>query len=624
MKKTSPNQELGSSIILVVSVLATLMVIVGVALEYTTTLSRNVQRSTTLETTVAVANGVLDNNYAYWRAQCRTRPNRAMNSFDLRNLPVPGAAQFPDIPNFSATAADYDANRAITVQQCKTIAVDPALNPIDPTGSDPLAVPIPGIGPTQGGVGNANTTATYNYLSTAYVTLPAIRGNLVAKVQRVFQKDGLSPWNYAIFYVDPLEIHPGPDFNVTGAVHTNSDLYTASSTLHFLDKATFSGTWEVNYHRQDRRRVDPPTFAPPSWPAGLPPQQDDTHQPFGINPSEVFNTVDTNPNNDGYHELIEPPVSPSKVGNEDPLAGARYYDQAGVIIEVDASNVVTIMKGNGDGTATVLTGSSSGNDKKLYDMFNGAVSTNESIIDNREGTNTSVRVASLDVSKITQSSKGGVNGVRWKSYDPITGADPFNGIVYIHDTSAAPNGVGAKRGIRLQNGKLIPKDGLTVASGNPVYLQGDYNTGNNPPSNTGDPTRPEGAGYSRQPCAVVADAVNILSNAYTGAAFGNASNTTINTAIVSGIVPTANGDYSGGAENFPRFLESWGGQSLTYYGSMVELYNSKQAIGKWTYGNPIYTAPNRLWYFDNNFRLNSPPGSLMTYTYRKGQWALVP
>ena len=55
-----------------------------------------------------------------------------------------------------------------------------------------------------------------------------------------------------------------------------------------------------------------------------------------------------------------------------------------------------------------------------------------------------------------------------------------------------------------------------------------------------------------------------------------ASKTTVNAAIVAGIVPSSavggDGTYSGGAENFPRFLEIWGEDTtFTYYGSMIQL-----------------------------------------------------
>jgi hypothetical protein len=120
-------------------------------------------------------------------------------------------------------------------------------------------------------------------------------------------------------------------------------------------------------------------------------------------------------------------------------------------------------------------------------------------------------------------------------------------------------GVTAKRAIRLKNGGVLPDGGLTVVSGNPVCIQGDYNTGTTsslqPASNNAslpDPTKP-----------TVADAVNILSNAWLDSRSGStpaASPTTLNVAIISGTVPTGNGYYSGGLENFPRFPENWDGK----------------------------------------------------------------
>ncbi len=97
-----------------------------------------------------------------------------------------------------------------------------------------------------------------------------------------------------------------------------------------------------------------------------------------------------------------------------------------------------------------------------------------------------------------------------------------------------------------------------------------------------------------------------------------ASNTTVNAAFLSGNVPSANGNYSGG-EIFPRFLENWGGKTVTYYGSMIELYQSKQAIGRWGSQN-VYDAPNRAWYFDTNFVSTPPPGLLVSYNYRRSRW----
>jgi hypothetical protein len=305
--------------------------------------------------------------------------------------------------------------------------------------------------------------------------------------------------------------------------------------------------------------------------------------------------------------LIEQAVA----GYSDPMAGSRYYDQAGVKISIDNSNNVTIRNAIG----AVVTNSSTGSDLKIYQTFSSAITTNQTIQDNRELA--SIRLATLDISKITAAMANGT----------LTN---FNGIVYVVDTSAAATGGTPKRAIRLKNGTVMPTGGLTIASGNPVYIQGDYNTGGaNPPSNGGTYATPQVSGYTRQPCSVVADAVNILSNSWSdsnsssGLSSRTASNTTINTAILAGIVPSANNIYSGGAENFPRFLEDWSGKTLTYYGSMVELYKSQQSIGTWGKDN-VYNPPNRQWFFDKTFQVYTPPGTLMVYSYVKGRWFLAP
>ena len=110
-------------------------------------------------------------------------------------------------------------------------------------------------------MGQGPDSVIYNYLATAYVTLPAIRGNVVAKVQRVFQKKQESPWNWAIFYNDPLEIHPGPEFHVTGWVHTNSDLYTGHDSLWFDEKVTYGGDWSVGFKPGDGQHPEKPDLA---------------------------------------------------------------------------------------------------------------------------------------------------------------------------------------------------------------------------------------------------------------------------------------------------------------------------------------------------------------------------
>ena len=62
------------------------------------------------------------------------------------------------------------------------------------------------------------------------VSLPAFGGRmLTVNMRRVFQKQITSPWQYAIFYNDLLEVNPGAPMTIAGWVHTNNNLYTAGN-----------------------------------------------------------------------------------------------------------------------------------------------------------------------------------------------------------------------------------------------------------------------------------------------------------------------------------------------------------------------------------------------------------
>jgi hypothetical protein len=671
MKTIHPLKQSGSSLVVVLTILATLMVVVAVAAEYTSTVSRHVQRSNTEQNAVAVGDSCIEILFAHWRKICSANPTvaKATDQFDTE-IPLPTYAQLnlPNVTNFvkrgAGDAPDDDYDGSYTISNYKVVAVGPEWQALGSTG----AAPEPMIGQVVPGFTTAGPTTSlvYNYMAFADVTLPTLgvtgKRTIIARVSRVFQKQQISPWNFAIFYVDPLEIHPGPDFVVTGWVHTNSDLYTAHDTLTFADKVTFGEDWTIGYMPGDGEHFPP--VASPHYPTDLPPARDQALQPFGLDANSLFNSTDTNNNNDSYRELIEPP-SPSP----DPLQLQRYWDQADVVIQVDSLNNVVIGKPKSDGTISVLPGPTpTARDNALFAMFSAAgtitpgTSTSNGIIqDNREGGQ--IRLVTLDLSLIQNHNSdlsGGLNPT-FKANDVAlaNGASPyFNGIVYIYDKSATTHALNAdgtvnqnptspvRAGVRLKKGSKIAASGLTVVSPNPVYIQGDYNTGRKydgsvtPPSNnsTSDPLTPQVTGYNnpssptgtgvRAPCSVLGDAVTILSNSWVDSASGTkpaASNTTVNTAIISGIVPTnayGGNNYSGGAENFPRFLEAWDGDKFTYYGSMVELFKSRQSIAIWQY-DPVYGAPDRQWYFDMNFRTKPPPGSLMLYSYIKGKWSAL-
>jgi len=641
MKKTA-----ASTMLAVLAMLAVLSAFTISALTYTSSVSKNVVSTNTLRRATEVADGSLDYMFAYWRELEKEQPNTLRPSADFSGIPLPTASLFPTLTNFTAsrglnpttgtkyTIANYMV-QAVTPQNATLVAAGSPGSGSQPALSDTTPVPVStGMSPDQ---------TTSNYLASVDVTLPAFAGRMITvNMRRIFQKQITSPWQYAIFYNDLLEINPGAPQTITGWVHTNNSLYTAMSNLTFNSKVDYGNDWGNPQFAPGDNDHTGTTPTSPSYPSNLPPARGQIQLPFGMDPTQIFTA--TNPNNTSYIELIQPPVT----GYPDPIPEQRYYDQAQIRILVDGSNNVTMSDINGNAISSTATNSSASYAARaLYTLFNSAVTTNQSIQDVREAA--TMRIVTLDVSQITSAltlpSAGGTGyllgynlGTFGTGGSAVTsdsthtvGTINWNGIVYIADTSGSST---VKRGVRLKNGAKILGPGLTVASQNPVYIQGDFNTGKTSSTNTPANTANDGtgnnvvSGYTEVPCAVLADAVNILSNAWSDAnttlSSRIASPTTINAAIVSGIVPTGSGgsganSYSGGAENFPRFLENWSGKTFTYYGSMVELYKSQQSTGYWGNAN-VYNPPNRNWHFDTLFYTSPPPGTLKIVTYVKGQW----
>src|SRR5205823_9480980 len=156
-----------------------------------------------------------------------------------------------------------------------------------------------------------------------------------------------------------------------------------------------------------------------------------------------------------------------------------------------------------------------------------------------------------------------------------------NSIYVIDQRKNVP--AGTEAGVRVVNGSQLPNGGLTVATQDPIYVQGDFNTKDSTGTSSGSDTT------HTKPSSLVADAVTVLSNGWLDSQnatssqgnFKNASSTTVNAAFLAGIVQTTTNSYSGGVENFPRFLENWSGDTLTYNGSMVVMFYSQIATGLW-------------------------------------------
>ncbi len=174
--------------------------------------------------------------------------------------------------------------------------------------------------------------------------------------------------------------------------------------------------------------------------------------------------------------------------------------------------------------------------------------------------------------------------------------------------------------------------GFTIASENPVYIQGNYNTSAADPFwGTATAATPTQTPHSA--ASVIADSVMVLSNQWgdmNSLMFPDASGSRTpgapayyRTAISGGkSIPFPQPTWTnvaedfgtdGGLHNFLRYLENWSGQTLNYNGSLVSMYYSEYNTG--TYkdgpGGDVYSPPPRNYFFDVLFLApsNLPPAT---------------
>jgi hypothetical protein len=396
-------------------------------------------------------------------------------------------------------------------------------------------------------------------------------------------------FQFAMYSSGKMEISCGQPFQITGKVHANDTLYVEpSSDLTFQSDVSAVGS--ILWAR------DPLDTRTPVVPAGTVVYQQRKDARAGA----MSLPIGTNNTPEAIREIIQPP--PSGESPTSILGRLRYYNQADMILTVSATGV-TATSGRFDGFATPIPSSE----------LAAVVTTTNSFKDAREEKiikPIDINIGALAEWSLTNSSLRGVLGTK-----DLTS-------VYVVDNRTLTNTqLGA---VRLVNGQRLPAKGLTVATARPLYVLGHYNQTNSANLATTNTT-------TTLPASIVADAVTILSpnwvdNKSTNSLSSRAAKpTTVNAAVLTGVVETTLGKYSGGMENFPRFLESWGSaNALTYNGSMVKMFPSLYATNAWGKSD-VYDPPKRNWAYDLNFndaeKLPPLTPSLM-YVFR-GQWATV-
>jgi len=510
--------------------------------------------------------------------------------------------------------------------------------------------------PSTGTAGRTYAQWAYNYsgfLPSAYMGLftsnaPVYR--IISNVQMTNSSYGvvgtaqedvllaLVPLNtWAIFYNGLLEFSSCATMTVNGAVQANGPIYVgSSSTLTFNSGVNTTATLTSPANNGGS------AYTSANW--GV---------VFNANPTYTTNvaSVTVSLNMTNSHFLIDmPPATESYLSS---TGSQRLYNQAQMILLVTnaptGSGNPTVQVVLQTGAAGAIAASDPAPTVLYYTNASPALlssnlpflSLTNSFYDQRE-TDTNI-LTQIDVGRFAN--WVATNAVVQAKLPSVSGIYPT--ILYVADQRvSSTTQPGQLTSVRLVNAAQLPANGgygFSVATKNPLYTLGNYNVKTSAGTSLGTNNTYE------VPAALMSDALTILSSNWVDAnstlayaTYRNASDTTINAAIVTGTMPSTDATYygnSGGVHNLPRLLEDWqagvsGGQQNLYLNtSILRLWTSQMATNQFrdpgNYGlsnNPYYDPPKRWFFFDTHF-LNPawvPPGIPIALVPIRFGWGVPP
>jgi hypothetical protein len=431
------------------------------------------------------------------------------------------------------------------------------------------------------GTTNLSPPITWTNLAAAYGTGSA---NVpMTNSQQFFRLAELIPiFQFAVFYNLNLEIQPGSSVNFGGPVFCNASIW-AASPLTFSNSVAAVGTISSNNISDPfmtpgaKTGSGNPTFLiPPISGAGA------------LN----FPTLGTNNNPTNFEAILQMP--PNGVDPYSPTGQLYLMNQAQLIItdSSNGGNIQVFYQNSNNAPALTLVPM----DKTTSYSF--ASSTN--LYDYRESKIVNAiyfSVTNLDVWLTNIASLGG------SQYNNQTMLDTGKGINSIYIYNSVPMSGSTLPGVQIDKGAQLPPYGLAIATPDPIYVEGNFNS----QTSAGNDAGSSDTTYT-YPAALYADAITVLSANWNDTNYTNGAflpnrvpvATTINAAVFEGIVPSSGTHYSGGLENFLRLQEDWtSSTTLTYNGSIVVMFPSQYATNIWN--GSYFGVPRRQWNFDANF-----------------------
>jgi len=560
----------GNAIVMVMVLIGVSMLLIGVALSWMSGHKSLTHRYTQYTRSVSAAEAATEKVLVAINQDYKNFGHGyVMKNLDKYRSMVPKTAEFPDWKNFRFTDAAGNLGR-LNVEYLAA------------TNLTTVSSQYPGL------LGFPNT---FRIISRAQELDSSLAVN--GSVEQQVQVSLIPLYQFAMFYNLDYECTALPPMTVNGPVHCNGDMYLTPHT-----GLTFNN--DVTCSKKILRSAKPGNDVAGTGPVTFKGASDG-----GV--STLTLPIGTNNSIAAVREVVEIPPA-----TEDPFSAMgqqRFYNRAQMIILV-SNTTLTVKSGRHNDFATTV-------------LLQDFVRTNAMLYNGRAGK--TVRVTDIYIDKfIAWKADPARNNITHPLY-PILSTGPDVTVIYVADFRTTNSTT--QMGIRLRNGQTLPKEGLTVISPHPVYTLGHYNCPNAAHLGTTNTT-------ATAPASIVADAITILSSAWNdnnGLSMSLASRvpvpTTVNAAFVAGIVQTSKAlGYSGGVENFPRFLEDWANKIVsTYNGSMVVMFESKHATKPWVNIGTYYNPPVRNWSFDTNFRdpLRLPPATPAASLLVRGKWALA-
>jgi hypothetical protein len=451
-----------------------------------------------------------------------------------------------------------------------------------------------------------------------------------ATVQEQFQLASIPLFQFAIFYNMLMEICPGGAMTVNGKTYVNGQIWADPSVSLAFAGTVDTTTPQVYYTRSPN---DPQTTTPNPNVTYSVTNSPTTNAPalvlpVGTNSYAIGSTNFAGTNSTSSVEsILNLPPSGTDPNSQ---AGQTYLlNQADIVVSNSASGTITAYYQNNNNVSrltpipynvtTITTTGSTHTTNYTYSF-----ATNTTLYDYREGK--TVQAVQLNVGALNTWITNSAGGASDNALTYIDAGHSIDSVYVYNNATASSTSLPA---VQVANGAVLPTQGLTVATPDPLYVLGNYNA---PTSANLLSTNVTGTA----PAALMADAITILSSSWNNSSYTSSTplgsrtpvSTTVNAAAMEGIVPsvTINGTkyYSGGVENFLRLLEDWSSSTtLCYNGSIVVMFQSLYATNHWKSPGNYYQVPTRKWGFDVNFQNQNqlPPLSPQAKALVRQQWS---